>query len=87
MYGVGSVSPLHTEFLAEKYHYPEDQIIFLPGGVDTSIFYKQENAQKLIKESSLAFWDAYLKSDGDAKAWLNQDFDAVLGAAGTFEQK
>ena len=43
--------------------------------------------QKLIKESSLAFWDAYLKRDGDAKAWLNKDFGNVLGAAGTFEQK
>ena len=27
--------------------------------------------QRVIKQASLAFWDAYLKSDADAKAWLS----------------
>jgi len=41
--------------------------------------------QALICESSTAFWDAYLRGDGQARAWLTNDFKAVLGASGTFE--
>ncbi len=41
----------------------------------------------LVKESSTAFWDAYLKSDAKAKAWLETDFSKVMGAAGKFESK
>jgi predicted dienelactone hydrolase len=41
----------------------------------------------LIKESTMAFWDAYLKSDAKAKAWLQNDFAQVMGAAGTLERK
>jgi predicted dienelactone hydrolase len=42
----------------------------------------------LIKISTMAFWDAYLKDDSDAKAWLSQGgFDQTLGTDGTFEKK
>ena len=41
----------------------------------------------LIKESTTAFWDAYLKEDGKAKTWLQNDFAQVMGAAGTLERK
>lgn len=42
----------------------------------------------LIRTSSLAFWDAYLRGEADAKAWLTQgSFKAELGKNGKFEQK
>ncbi|MFO1515208.1 MAG: acetylhydrolase [Verrucomicrobiota bacterium] len=43
--------------------------------------------QKLICESSTAFWDAYLCSDQRARSWLTDDFKTVLGTNGTFEMK
>jgi len=46
-----------------------------------------ERFQKLICRCSLAFWDAYLRSDAKAKAWLTNDFKAVLGKDGKFEVK
>lgn len=41
----------------------------------------------LIQQSTLAFWDAYLKGDAVAKTWLQQEFAKELGENGTFEQK
>jgi dienelactone hydrolase len=44
--------------------------------------------QDLIRQSSIAFWDAYLRGDAKARAWLaNGDFEKVMGADGTFEKK
>lgn len=49
---------------------------------------KQDRAfQGLICESSTAFWDVYLRGDGQARAWLTNDFKAVLGTNGMFEIK
>ena len=48
---------------------------------------QETNVHTLIKESTTAFWDAYLKSDAKAKAWLQNDFAQVMGAAGTWEGK
>lgn len=41
----------------------------------------------LIQQSTLAFWDAYLKGDANAKAWLQNDFKPELAANGTFEMR
>jgi len=42
----------------------------------------------LIRMSSTAFWDAYLKGDTKAKVWLAEGgFETVLGNDGTFEGK
>ena len=41
----------------------------------------------LIQQSSTAFWDAYLREDTKAKAWLTNDFKSVLDDAGKFEMK
>lgn len=41
----------------------------------------------LIQQSTLAFWDAYLKGDNAAKTWLQNDYAKELAANGTFEQK
>jgi predicted dienelactone hydrolase len=50
---------------------------------------KEEDAQfqKLICASSTAFWDAYLRGEEEANAWLRDDFKHVLGSNGTFELK
>lgn len=41
----------------------------------------------LIQEATTAFWDAYLKSDAAALAWLQNDFKSELGTNGVFEQR
>jgi predicted dienelactone hydrolase len=41
----------------------------------------------LIRMSTTAFWDAHLKDDQKARAWLTTDFARVLGQDGTFESK
>jgi len=41
----------------------------------------------LIQQSTTAFWDAYLKADTKALAWLRDDFGKELGQNGVFEQK
>jgi predicted dienelactone hydrolase len=44
--------------------------------------------QKFILSSSTAFWDAYLKGDATAKAWLTgKGFQTALGDDGKFEEK
>lgn len=43
--------------------------------------------QELIRQSAIAFWDAYLKGNAKAKSWLGDDFEKILGADGTFEKK
>ena len=43
---------------------------------------------RLIQAASTAFWDAYLKNDAEAKAWLaGPGFLGVLGEQGTLEKK
>jgi predicted dienelactone hydrolase len=43
---------------------------------------------RLIQAASTAFWDAYLKHDAEAKAWLaGPGFLGVLGAQGSLEKK
>lgn len=42
----------------------------------------------MIKQASLAFWDAYLKSDADAKAWLSgKGFTDYVGKLAAVEMK
>ncbi|MGA8144634.1 MAG: hypothetical protein WB987_12150 [Candidatus Acidiferrales bacterium] len=44
--------------------------------------------QQIVCVASTAFWDATLKRDAAAQRWLEQGgFAALLGSAGTFEQK
>lgn len=44
--------------------------------------------QRLICAASTAFWDAWLKGDATARAWLmDGGFAKVLGERGTFEKK
>ena len=44
--------------------------------------------QALILAGSIAFWDATLRGDQAARAWLyNGGFIALLGNQGTFEKR
>ena len=44
--------------------------------------------QDLIRQSTTAFWDAYLRGDAAAKAWLAEGgFEAALGSDGSLEKK
>ena len=44
--------------------------------------------QRLVCVATTAFWDAYLKDDAAAKAWLaGGGFQRELGSSGTFEEK
>ena len=47
-----------------------------------------EHNHRLIREGTLAFWNAYLRDDAQAKAWLqNGGYSKALGDAATFEEK
>ena len=44
--------------------------------------------QDLIRQSTTAFWDAYLRGDAAAKAWLAEGgLESVLGSDGALEKK
>lgn len=48
---------------------------------------KDAEFQRLIGESSLAFWDAYLRDDVSAKEWLTTKLQAALGKEGVLESR
>ena len=62
-----------------------DHMIF--SGRTTRAEPSDEKFQRLIQQSSTAFWDAYLRDDAKAKAWLTDDFKRVLDDAGQFEMR
>lgn len=73
-----------------------DQYLLTFTGGDHAIFGGRERKlsgakdaefQHYICESSLAFWDAYLRDDAAAKQWLVVKFKAALGKEGGFEMK
>jgi predicted dienelactone hydrolase len=49
---------------------------------------KDEHFHELIRSASTAFWDAYLKDDAKAKAWLSDgSCKDALGKDAAFERK
>jgi predicted dienelactone hydrolase len=49
---------------------------------------KDAEFQRCIKQVSLAFWDAYLKNDGSARAWIGgRELKEYLGKLATVESK
>jgi len=65
-----------------------DHMIFSGRGANRPAAAKDAEFQRLICASSAAFWDAYLKNDANAKAWLaDGQFEKLLGKDGTFENK
>ncbi|MCX7893041.1 MAG: hypothetical protein N2544_11830 [Burkholderiales bacterium] len=78
---------------------PPDKYLLVLEGADHMVFggrpglwraaSAEEAAQgRVVKAATLAFWDAYLKADGAARAWLaGGAFAAALGDAGRFDAK
>jgi predicted dienelactone hydrolase len=65
-----------------------DHMIFSGRGRVGEATGKDAEFQSFICMASLAFWDAYLKGDAKAKAWLSDGgFAAALGKEGKFEHK
>ena len=74
-----------------------DQYLLIFAGGDHMVFADrrgQRHAERdavlhrLIQAASTAFWDAYLKGDAEAKAWLGgPGFLGVLGDEGTLERR
>ena len=71
-----------------------DQYLVTFTGGDHMVFYGEGGSEKektfhsLIKMGSIAFWDAYLKGEPEARAWLSRGgFAGVLGDEGVFEEK
>ncbi|BCM89248.1 hypothetical protein IAD21_01093 [Abditibacteriota bacterium] len=64
-----------------------DHMVFSGRSRPTGAVASDERNHLLIQESSTAFWDAYLKGDAKAMAWLHTDFAKELGVNGVFEQK
>jgi dienelactone hydrolase len=59
-----------------------DHLMYTGNGARDAAF------QRLIAECSTAFWDAYLKDDAPARAWLAEEgINTHLGAAGWVEKK
>ncbi len=104
MTGTEDASPIVKDFTyknrLEVYEHsggPEQHLLILDDG-DHMVYNgsrgqlkenpKRDIHEKLIKVSSLAFWDAYLKDDGAAKHWLiDGEFRNWLGTEGDYRFK
>jgi hypothetical protein len=67
-----------------------DHMIFSGRGIKPGSPRKNKDTefQKQILIASTVFWDAYLKDDAQAKAWLAEgSFEKSLGKLGKFEKK
>jgi dienelactone hydrolase len=102
MTGTQDVSPISkTEAKDRRVPYDhsrasDEYLLTLEGG-DHMVFAAGERMaarpmdaefQSLIRLGSVAFWDAYLKGDARAKAWLSGGgFEEAVGAKGKFEHR
>ena len=96
---VGSTSAAERRIPFDAGRAPHQYLIVFAGG-DHMIFSGRRFSRRpasrksdarfheLIRRSSLAFWNAYLKKDAKAEAWLaGGGFEALLGRDGTFEKR
>lgn len=71
-----------------------DTFLVTFNGADHMSFFPREgilgsktNYQSWIRQSTTAFWDAYLKNSQAAKEWFENEFPHRLGTADKFERK
>lgn len=93
---VGDTRPADRRLPFDHIRGADEFLLTLKGG-DHMVFSGRERLRggendwlfhRFICESSLAFWDAYLKKNIDAKAWLTgEGFKNTLGTNGTFEER
>ncbi len=92
---IGDTKPEERRLPFDHSHGSDQFLITFQGG-DHAIFSggrrllpnaKDAEFQKMICDGSTAFWDAYLRGEARAKAWLANEFKNVLGRDGEFEMK
>jgi len=65
-----------------------DHMIFSGRLISSERGEKDARFQNLIRQGTVAFWDAYLKGDAEAKAWLARGgYAAALGKDGKIEER
>lgn len=64
-----------------------DHMLFAGQRVGNRVAPSDARNHLLIQQSTTAFWNAYLRGDAKALAWLRNDFAKELGGSGVFEQK
>jgi predicted dienelactone hydrolase len=94
---VGETTAAERRIPFDHIHNPDQYLVIFNGGdhmifsgrlIGRSAREKDVTFQKLICAGSAAFWDAYLKDDKKALAWLNDGgFKGVLRENGSFERK
>lgn len=89
---LGETSAAARRIPFDLMHAADQYLLTLQGG-DHMVFAglprpRDASAHQLIRRSSLAFWEAYLRDSAEAKTWLAQGgFTRALGKEGTFEVK
>jgi predicted dienelactone hydrolase len=93
---IGDTSPEQRRAPYDHIHLADQYLIIFEGG-DHMIFSgrlqffwgnRDEKFQKLVRATSLEFWDAYLKRDSAAKNWLNDGTcKEYLGKKAVYERK
>jgi predicted dienelactone hydrolase len=93
---IGGTTPAQRRAPYDCIHGPDQYLVIFNGG-DHMVFSGRlrrspeptdARFQRLVCEATTAFWDAYLKGDPAARAWLaGAGFKGELGASGTVEEK
>lgn len=93
---VGDTKPAERRIPYDNIHLADQYLVTFIGG-DHMVFsgrgrlpgaHKDELFQDLIRQGTTAFWDAYLRGDARAKAWLAEGgYAGALGEHATYEHK
>ncbi len=75
--------------------FPETFLVTLDGATHMTFVPRErvvrdaeaETYQSLIRQSTTAFWDSFLKGDAKAKMWWTTELATLIGKAGVFEKK
>lgn len=82
------LTPFRTIGDVEQYLLVLEDAVHMTFSGRNAGYAKLERHHDLIKMASLAYWDAYLRGDAEAKSWLAEGgFAAELGQDGKFQRK
>lgn len=91
---IGPIGPADRRVPFDHSTFPQTYLLVFNGATHmtfnpsrTRLGQHKEQFQSLIRQSTTAFWDAYLRHDKKAMQWLNHDFAKELGNLGVFEKK
>lgn len=93
---IGGTSPTMRRIPFDCIHGPDQYLVTFAGG-DHMVFSGRlverprptdPRFQQLVCMATTAFWDAYLRGDRQARAWLaDGGFEQAMGSSGTLEEK